>query len=55
MLHPHPLADGTLGQAAALRLAVEKALMNNVPGLRAAIQPLPSDVESPPDDPKEAA
>ena len=33
-------------RAAALRLSVEQALMSAVPGLRASIQLLPSDVEA---------
>ena len=36
----------TLGRAAALRGSVEQALMSAVPGLRATIQLLPSDVEA---------
>lgn len=44
-LHMHMPASWTLGRAAALRAAVEQALMSAVPGLRATIQLLPSDVE----------
>ena len=45
-LHMHLPAGWTLGRAAALRGAVEQALMAAVPGLRATIQLLPSDVEA---------
>jgi cation diffusion facilitator family transporter len=45
-LHMHMPAAWTLGRAAALRAAVEQALMAAVPGLRATIQLLPSDVEA---------
>ncbi len=45
-LHMHMPAGWTLGRAAALRTTVEQALMSAVPGLRATIQLLPSDVES---------
>lgn len=45
-LHMHMPANWTLGRAAALRTAVEQALMSEVPGLRASIQLLPSDVEA---------
>jgi cation diffusion facilitator family transporter len=45
-LHMHMPAGWTLGRAAALRAAVEQALMSEVPGLRATIQLLPSDVEA---------
>ncbi|MDB5860862.1 MAG: cation transporter [Ramlibacter sp.] len=44
-LHMHMPATVTLGRAAAVRAAVEQALMSAVPGLRATIQLLPSDVE----------
>ena len=44
-LHMHLPASWTLGRAAALRASVEQALMSAVPGLRATIQLLPSDVE----------
>ena len=37
---------GGQGRAAALRTSVEQALMSEVPGLRASIQLLPSDVEA---------
>jgi len=45
-LHMHMPAGWTLGRAAALRTDVEQALMSEVPGLRASIQLLPSDVEA---------
>ena len=45
-LHMHMPAGWTLGRAAALRTSVEQALMSEVPGLRASIQLLPSDVEA---------
>ena len=45
-LHMHMPASWTLGRAAALRTAVEQALMAAVPGLRATIQLLPMDVEA---------
>jgi cation diffusion facilitator family transporter len=44
-VHMHMPASWTLGRAAALRTSVEQALMSEVPGLRATIQLLPSDVE----------
>lgn len=44
-LHMHMPRDWTLGRAAAVRVSVEQALMSAVPGLRATIQLLPSDVE----------
>lgn len=44
-LHMHMPASWTLGRAAAVRMTVEQALMSAVPGLRASIQLLPSDVE----------
>ena len=43
--HMHMPADWTLGRAAAERGAVEQALMQAVPGLRASIQLLPLGVE----------
>jgi cation diffusion facilitator family transporter len=49
-LHMHMPASWTLGRAAALRTSVEQALMSAVPGLRATIQLLPSDVEAHYDD-----
>jgi cation diffusion facilitator family transporter len=49
-LHMHMPASWTLGRAAALRTNVEQALMGAVPGLRATIQLLPSDVEAYSDD-----
>ena len=45
-VHMHMPSDWTLGRAAALRTNVEQALMNEVPGLRASIQLLPSNVEA---------
>ena len=45
-VHMHMPSSWTLGHAAALRAEVEQALMNEVPGLRASIQLLPSDVEA---------
>ncbi len=45
-LHMHMPADWTLAHAAALRGEVERALMAAVPGLRASIQLLPTDVET---------
>lgn len=52
-LHMHMPAAWTLGRAAALRGSVEQALMSAVPGLRASIQLLPSDVEAHFDDPRD--
>ncbi|MCI4441780.1 cation diffusion facilitator family transporter [Tibeticola sp.] len=52
-VHMHMPAHWTLGRAAALRTSVEQALMSAVPGLRATIQLLPSDVEGHFDDPKD--
>lgn len=49
-LHMHMPAEWSLGRAAALRTTVEQALMSDVPGLRATIQLLPSDVEAHIDD-----
>ncbi len=45
-LHMHMPAAWSLGRAAAVRASVEQALMSAVPGLRATIQLLPSDVET---------
>lgn len=45
-LHMHMPASWSLGRAAAVRASVEQALMSAVPGLRATIQLLPSDVET---------
>ena len=45
-VHMHMPAGWSLGRAAALRTSVEQALMSAVPGLRASIQLLPSDVEA---------
>ncbi|HWI80064.1 MAG TPA: cation diffusion facilitator family transporter [Ramlibacter sp.] len=52
-LHMHMPASWTLGRAAAVRGSVEQALMSAVPGLRATIQLLPSDVEVHFDDEKD--
>jgi cation diffusion facilitator family transporter len=52
-LHMHMPASWSLGRAAAVRGSVEQALMSAVPGLRATIQLLPSDVEAHFDDPKD--
>lgn len=52
-VHMHMPASWTLGRAAALRTSVEQALMSAVPGLRASIQLLPTDVEAHFDDPKD--
>jgi len=51
-LHMHMPASCTLGRAAGVRASVEQALMQAVPGLRASIQLLPTDVEAHFDDPK---
>ena len=45
-MHMHMPSGWTLGRAAALRSEVELALMGAVPGLRASIQLLPTDVEA---------
>jgi divalent metal cation (Fe/Co/Zn/Cd) transporter len=45
-MHMHMPAGWSLGRAAALRTSVEQALMSAVPGLRATIQLLPTDVEA---------
>ncbi len=45
-LHMHMPAAWTLGRAAAQRNAVEQALMKALPGLRASIQLLPTNVEA---------
>jgi cation diffusion facilitator family transporter len=45
-LHMHMPAHWTLRRAAAVRSSVEQALMSAVPGLRATIQLLPTDVET---------
>jgi len=52
-LHMHMPASWTLGRAAAVRASVEQALMSAVPGLRASIQLLPTDVEAHFDDTKD--
>ena len=53
-MHMHMPANWSLGHAASLRGSVERSLMAAVPGLRATIQLLPSDVEAHFDDPKDA-
>jgi cation diffusion facilitator family transporter len=45
-LHMHMPGSWTLGRAAAVRASVEQALMSAVPGLRATIELLPSDMEA---------
>jgi cation diffusion facilitator family transporter len=45
-VHMHMPADWSLGRAAALRTDVEQALMSEIPGLRASIQLLPTNVEA---------
>ena len=45
-LHMHMPPGWTLGRAAEVRASVEQALMSAVPGLRATIQLLPSNVEA---------
>lgn len=52
-MHMHMPASWSLGRAAAVRTSVEQALMSAVPGLRATIQLLPSDVEAHFDDEKD--
>lgn len=52
-LHMHMPAQWSLGRAAAVRASVEQALMSAVPGLRATIQLLPSNVEAHFDDEKD--
>ncbi len=54
-LHMHVPAECTLGHAADLRNRLERTLMQAVPGLRATIQLLPTDVEAHFDDPKDTA
>ncbi len=54
-MHMHMPANWSLGHAATLRGNVERALMAAVPGLRATIQLLPTDVEAHFDDPKDAS
>ncbi|MEO5696895.1 MAG: cation diffusion facilitator family transporter [Burkholderiaceae bacterium] len=49
-MHMHMPAHWSLGRAAALRGDVERALMSEVPGLKASIQLLPSNVEAHVDD-----
>ena len=52
-MHLHMPAHWTLRHAAELRGQVERALMAAVPGLRATIELLPTDVEAHFDDPKD--
>lgn len=52
-MHMHMPANWTLGRAAAVRTSVEQALMSAVPGLRATIQLLPTNVEAHFDDEKD--
>jgi cation diffusion facilitator family transporter len=52
-LHMHMPASWSLGRAARQRNALEQALMQAVPGLRATIQLLPTDVEAHFDDAKD--
>jgi divalent metal cation (Fe/Co/Zn/Cd) transporter len=52
-LHMHMASDCTLSHAAAVRTNVEQALMTAVPGLRATLQLLPTDVEAHFDDVKD--
>lgn len=54
-MHMHLPDSWTLGRAAALRASVEQALMDEVPGLRASIQLLPTNVEARFDDAPHAA
>jgi divalent metal cation (Fe/Co/Zn/Cd) transporter len=54
-MHLHLPADWSLSRAAALRLSVERALVAAVPGLRASIQLLPTDVEVLADGPEHPA
>ncbi len=54
-IHMHMPARWSLRRAAALRAQVEQALMREVPGLRATIQLLPSDVEAHVDDTQDLA
>jgi cation diffusion facilitator family transporter len=51
-LHMHMPSHWTLARAAGVRADVEQALMTAVPGLRATIQILPSNVEAHFDDPQ---
>lgn len=52
-MHMHMPASWTLGRSAEVRGEVERALMAAVPGLRATIQLLPTNVEAHFDDPDE--
>ena len=54
-MHMHMPSNWSLGHAASLRNRVERTLMDAVPGLRATIQLLPSDVEAHFDDPKDGS
>jgi len=45
-LHLHVPGDWSLAQAARLRAAVEQALVDAVPGLRATIELLPTGMEA---------
>ncbi len=54
-LHLHVPGDWSLARAAALRAEVEQALMAAVPGLRAGIQLLPTDVETRFNEPEDRA
>jgi cation diffusion facilitator family transporter len=54
-MHMHMPSNWSLGHAANFRGQVERALMAAVPGLRATIQLLPSDVEAHWDDPMDPA
>jgi cation diffusion facilitator family transporter len=53
--HMHVPAQWSLGRAASLRGEVERALTSEVPGLRASIQLLPTDVEAQADEPLDSA
>lgn len=48
-MHVHMPADWSLGRAAAVRIALEQALVQAVPGLRATIELLPDNVEPHPE------
>ena len=54
-MHLHMPSNWTLGRAAEVRCGVEQALMEAVPGLRATIELLPSDVETHFDDPQDTS
>jgi cation diffusion facilitator family transporter len=53
-LHMHVPENWSLGRAAALRMNVEQALMQTIPGLRVSIQLLPSHTEAHVDKKEEA-